>query len=82
VKTLDIAKTAVSIVVGAGTNKIISAIVDNNTEPESVRDKVAIKAGTITVSAMVAAKTKEYTDAKIDEAAAFYNEHIAPKFKK
>lgn len=68
---LDLAKSAVSIVVGAGTSKIVGSIIKNNVSPEKLTDKVTIAAATFVVGAMVADATSMYTNAKIDELAAW-----------
>lgn len=79
---LNVTKLAVSAVVGSGTSKIVAAIIKNNVSPEKLTDKVAIAGATFAFGAMAAAKTKEFTDAQIDEAHEFYLEHIKPKFQK
>lgn len=72
VEAQKIVKIAARLIVGAGTSKIIGTIIANNVEPENVRDKVAVTAGTIAVSAMVADAAKTYTDQKIEEAFELY----------
>jgi hypothetical protein len=71
---LEIAKTVVSTIVGVGTAKIVGSIIGNNTSPETVIDKMTITAGTFVLGSMVADITKRYTDAKIDQIAAFVEE--------
>jgi hypothetical protein len=73
---LDITKTAVKIIVGSGTAKIIQGIVRNNTSPESITDTVTITAGAIVVGSMVGDIAGRYTDAKIDEIAAWWKTNV------
>lgn len=75
-KKLYLAKTVVSTIVGAGTAKIVSAIVQNNTDPETVTDKVTITSGSLVLGMMAADISKRYTDAKIDDIAAFVKENF------
>lgn len=63
----DLAKRAVSLVVGIGTRHIVTAIIRNNVSPEKVTEKVAIEAATWVLSGLVALKAKEYTDKMIDD---------------
>ncbi len=71
---LVIAKRVVTAIVGLGTSKIISDIIESNTEEhDKVTDKVAMKAAAFTLGSMVADATRTYTDAKIDELVAAYN---------
>jgi len=71
---LDIAKKAVSVVVGAGVTRIVAGIIQNNTAPAKVTDKVAIVAAAFVLGSMAADATSKYTDAKIDEIAAWWKE--------
>lgn len=71
---LEITKTAVSTIVGAGAAKIVHAIVQNNIEPEKTADKVAVTSGSVVLGMMTADMTKQYTDAKIDQFAALVNQ--------
>lgn len=73
---IEITKKVVSLVVGLGTTKIVNDIVENNTNTERVTDKVAVKAGSVVIGSMVADKTSEYTDTKIDEMAAWWRENV------
>ncbi len=73
---LEIAKSVTSFVVGAGTSKIITHIIKNNTSPENLTDTVTMTAGTVVLGMMVADVTRRYTDAKIDEAAAWWNKNV------
>lgn len=73
---LDIAKAAAKFVVGAGTSKIVHAIIQNNVSPETITEKVTITAASITLGSLAADISAKYTDAKIDQLAAWYNENV------
>ncbi len=75
-----IAKRAISIVVTAGTGKIVGDIIKNNTSPsDSVTDKVTYTVGAYALGGMIAAKTAEYTDHVIDDIfSAFRKTPIVP----
>jgi hypothetical protein len=73
---LEIAKTLASAVVAASVSKVVSTIVKNNTDVESTTDKIAVVTSSYVLGAMVADRAKDYTDARIDEAAKWYREHI------
>lgn len=77
---LAIAKKAVNVVVGAGASKIVKGIIENNTDPSKLTDKVAIVGATFVVGAMVSDATSKYTDAKIDDLASWWNENVSKKF--
>lgn len=63
-----IVKRTISLVVASGTGKIVGDIIKNNTAtPESVTDKVTYTVGAYALGGMIAAKTAEYTDARVDE---------------
>lgn len=80
--SLDITKKVASFIVAAGTGKIVTAIIQNNVEPEKIYQKVEIIAAGIVIGGMAKDATKTYTDAKIDEYATIYREHIKPRFQK
>lgn len=73
---LEIAKGVTSFVVGAGTSKIITQIIKNNTQPENLADTVTMTAGAIVLGTMVADISKRYTDAKIDEIAHWWQTNV------
>lgn len=79
---IDIAKKAVSFVVGAGVKTIITTIIKNNVDPENLAQKVTVTAGTLVVAGLVADATSGYTDAKIDALVTFYNEKIKPQLNR
>lgn len=76
---LDCTKAVVTFIVGAGTTKIVSSIVQNNTARESIIDKVTVTAGSVVLGMMAADATKLYTNAKIDAAAAWWKENVTNK---
>lgn len=67
VNKTELAKRAVSAVVGFGVTRIVYGIVYNNTAPSKVTDRVAIATGSAVLGGMVSDAASEYTDAKIDE---------------
>lgn len=79
---LDITKKAVGFVVGAGTTRIVVGIIENNTDPEKLHEKAAIITAGVVIGSMAKDATQKYTDAKIDEIAAWWKENISPRFHK
>lgn len=77
-----IAKFAVSAVVVSGTSKIVKGVVENNTNPERLTDKVALYAGVWVLSGIVAEKAKKHTDAAIDNAVTWWDENVKPRLQK
>jgi hypothetical protein len=73
---LDIAKRAISFTVGFGTSAIIGSIIKNNSAPSNLPEKVAMPVAGVMLTMMVSDVTKKYTDAKVDEVVAWYNENI------
>lgn len=73
---LELAKAATKFVVGFGTATIIRTIAHNNVQPNDLPTKVAVTAGALVLGSMVADVATRYTDAKIDEVAAWYNENV------
>lgn len=66
-RTINFVKKTVNFVVAIGTGKIISDIIENNTNPETATDKVTYMAGSYALAGLVAHETSSYTDRKIDE---------------
>jgi len=64
---IDIAKKMVNLVVGIGTSKIVSSIIQNNVRPEKVTDKVTVACASLVLASMAVDFTKLYTDDKIEE---------------
>lgn len=75
----QLAKNIVSIVIGAGTAKIVSGIVQNNTDPEKVTDQVAIAGAGVVLGMMAADATSNYTDSLIDKAIAVVQKNKVKK---
>ena len=71
-----IAKRVVSVVVGIGTTKIVSSIIQSTTNPESVTDKVAVIASSYVLGSMAVEATRNYTDTKIDELTAWWKINV------
>lgn len=83
VEPLDLAKMAARYMIGAGTGKIVVAIIQNNIEtPDNLYKKVQVVGAGIVIGMMAKDATKQYTDAKIDEYRAFYKETIKPRIEK
>ena len=70
----EIAKRVVSTIVGIGTTKIVSSIIQTTTDPESVTDKVAVVASSFVIGSMALEATRNYTDTKIDKIITWYKE--------
>lgn len=78
VNKIVIAKKTISVIVTSGTGKIVSDIIKSNTTPsESTIDKVTYTVGAYALGAMIAAKTAEFTDAKVDEIVAIFKKASA-----
>jgi len=77
-------KLLTGLIVGSGASKIVKTIIENNVDisiaikntPLKVVEKVSVAAGTLVIGAMAADVSRRYTDAKIDEAVAWYVENI------
>jgi hypothetical protein len=77
-------KLVTGLIVGSGTSKIVKTIIENNVDiriainntPLKVLEKVSVAAGTLVIGAMAADVSRRYTDNKIDEAVAWYDENI------
>lgn len=64
----EITKGVVSFVVGSCTAKVVRDIILNNVSPaEKLTDKVAISIACYVIGAIVADRTKVWTDAQIDK---------------
>lgn len=76
---IDIAKKVASAVVSTGTAKIVSAIIQNNVDPEKLHHKVEVYAAGAVIGMMAKDATKAYTDAKIDKYVAKWREFTSKK---
>lgn len=77
--TVKIAKQIVNFAVGAGTYRIASQIIDHNTNPETTYQKVTNQAASVVIGTMAADATTDYTDRKIDEMVAWWNQLFGSK---
>ena len=73
---LQLVKTATSFIVGAGTTKIVSGIIQNNVSPANAADKVAIAGAAFVIGSMAADATRRYTDSAIDEVVNAYQNAV------
>lgn len=73
---LELTKTVVTFVVGAGTSKIVKTIIKNNVQPENLTDSITVTTGSIVLGSMVADVSQKYTSAKIDEIANWWKENV------
>jgi hypothetical protein len=69
---IQIAKGVVTFIVGAGTTKIVRSIIQNNTDPDKLVDKIEIASASVVIGMMASNATKQFTDQKIDEIVAAY----------
>lgn len=76
---IDLTKTIVSTVVGAGSSKIVHTIIRNNVDPQTAVDSVTVAAGSLVLGSMVADATKKYTDDKIDALVSWWKTNITEK---
>lgn len=75
-KKIQIVKAVTNLIVGVGTAKIVSTIISNNVQPETITDKVTVTTGSFVLGAMVADVSSRYTNAKIDEIATWIDENF------
>lgn len=73
---IELTKNAANLVVGVGTTRIVTQVIKNNTNPQTVTDQVTMIAGAVVIGQMAADATKEYTSTKIDEAAAWWKKNV------
>jgi hypothetical protein len=73
---LDITKKVAAFLVGAGTSKIVTDIIKNNSAPENLYSKVTVVGAGVVIGMMASDATKEYTGAKIDEAALWWKQNV------
>lgn len=66
-RTRRITKIIASAIVGVGTTKLVSQIINNNIDsPEKLADKVEIAVASAVVGTMAVEQTKSWTNTKID----------------
>jgi uncharacterized SAM-dependent methyltransferase len=73
---IAVIKQATTIVVGFGTSRIIKGIIQNNVPIVTTADQVGVTVASVVIGSMAADALQEYTDAKIDAIAGWYNEHF------
>lgn len=78
---IDIFKKAANYVVGASVTRVVASVVSNNILAEKTLDRVAVKIGVYVIGGMVSNVSKSFTDAKIDEAVTFWNNHVRPRIR-
>lgn len=71
---IEITKSAVNVIVGLGTYKIVRQTVENNTQPKNRRDEAVVTAGSVALGMMASDATSAYTGAKIDEIIKTWND--------
>ena len=75
---IALVKKAVTFVVGVGTTQIVRTVIQRVVEPETVKDRILVGAGSMAIGGMVADATKSYTNRQIDEIVTLWNEEIKP----
>jgi uncharacterized membrane protein YcjF (UPF0283 family) len=73
---LDLTKNVASFVVGTGTTKIVTGIIQNNIVADNLYSKVTVVGAGVVIGMMAADATKSYTNAKIDEAANWWRANV------
>ena len=77
---IQIAKNAVSLLVGFGTGRVVKEVIENNTDPDTVSDKVGIVVGSYVLGALAADAAKGWTDQKIDKAISWWQNRVTSQF--
>jgi hypothetical protein len=73
---IEIAKRATSLVVGFGTSAIVAGFIKNNSAPSNTAEQVAMPVAGFVLGMMAVEVTRKYTDAKFDDAVAWWNENV------
>lgn len=71
---LKATKAVTKLIVGLGASKITHTIIKNNVQPTTVIDKITVAAASVVLGSMVATRSQEHTEKKIDEFVASWNE--------
>lgn len=79
---IALVKKAVTFVVGVGTTQIVRTVIQRVVEPETVKDRILVGAGSMAIGGMVADATKSYTNRQIDEIVTLWNEEIKPRLNR
>lgn len=72
----ELAKSAVTLLVGLGTGKIVNDIVKNNTNCDSTLQTVEVTGAAVVIGMMAADATTAYTDRKIDDLIHWYKTNV------
>lgn len=75
----ELAKKAVSTIVGFGAGKIVSSIIHNNVQPATVIDQVTVGSATMVFGYLAADISSAYTDSKIDKLVAWWDANVTKK---
>lgn len=79
---IALVKKAVTFVVGVGTTQIVRTVIQKVVEPETIKDRILVGAGSMAIGGMVADATKSYTNRQIDEIVTLWNEEIKPRLNR
>lgn len=63
---LEIAKTAINIIAGAGVSKVAHDIIKNNTTTDTTADAAKVFAGSLVIGSMAADAASKHVSSKID----------------
>lgn len=72
----DVAKKAVSIVVGLGARRVVGQMISSNTTSNGAVDAVIIPVATFVLVSIAANACKRYTDQAIDEIVQWWQENV------
>lgn len=72
----DIAKAAVGWIVAGGTTLIVKGFIENNTNPDTLMQKVSVTAASVVIGGMAKDATRKYTDEQIDKLIAAWNSAV------
>lgn len=77
----EIAKVAVSFVVGGTTAKVVKEIIKNNTNPDTAADKAAVVVASYVLGAIAADASKTWSDAQIDKLITWWIKNVTAKIQ-
>lgn len=78
---IALTKKVISTVVGIGTAKIVSGIIESNVATETVPQKVSVAAASYAIGYAASEASSSYTDAKIDEIVQWWYENVTARSK-
>lgn len=78
---LDFLKKTVSVVVGLGVTKIVSGIISNNVVIDTNTQAVTVHSASFVIGMAAGDSLSDFTDAKIDEAAAWWDKNVTNRPK-